>query len=254
MSGERVRPHLGLDVWQAEVLRLTVFRVPGGSDAGLALWESVGGGEPEFKTLKPKVGERQEAGPFGAGKLLLHVQPDRTDWLYALDQRTETGEAAPESFPVSVELFARAMREWLEGYNSVHRLAFGAVLDLPVRNREEGYERISAYLPFTVDARTSTDFLYQINRQRESEVIPGLIINRLSKWSVGLLLRQTIRLNVLDGGVALFPDSERHRCLIELDVNTQSDFPGQLPANQLAALFEELVGLGRELVREGDIP
>jgi hypothetical protein len=212
----------------------------------------VAGDEPESRISKPRIGERQESGPFGEGKLILQVQPGRVDWIYATDQDAKEGDQQELSFPPSLDLFSAAMADWLKSCSAMPRMAFGAVLRLPVSSREEGYRRISEYLPFEVDPETSSDFLYQINRQRESRVIPGVKINRLSKWSVGFVFRQMIQLTVPDREPNLYPLDEGQYCRIELDINTVPGPSSELPKDRLADVFGELVELGREIVREGD--
>ena len=254
MVGQKPRPKTELDAWQAEILRLTMFRNPGDLSGRSVRWESIGGTEPEMQSSKPKQGERLESGPFEGGKLLLQVQPDRIDWLYVPDRAKESETEPPESFLASIDRFSKPMNRWLHDYPSAPRIAFGAVLNLPVKDREEGYSRISEFLPFSVDAEASSDFLYQINRFRESKTIQGLRINRLSKWSVGILMMQMVHFSTPDRGVTLFPEGDRHRCRIELDINTQPGFPEVISGDGLPALFAELVHLGKEIVREGDIP
>ena len=100
---------------------------------------------------------------------------------------------------------------------------------------------------------TSFDFLYQMNRPRESLVIPGVKVNRLSKWSVGMILRQTVELNVFDHGTTVYPQPDLHHCLLELDINTVPG-PATLPQDRLIGLLEELVALGKEIVSNGDQP
>jgi hypothetical protein len=43
-------------------------------------------------------------------------------------------------------------------------------------------------------------------------------------------------------------------CCIELDINTSPDYQEDLPKEKLPQIFRELVDLGKEIVKEGDIP
>jgi hypothetical protein len=49
-------------------------------------------------------------------------------------------------------------------------------------------------------------------------------------------------------------EAEYFACRIELDINTVPDFPGELDREILQPIFGDLVDLGQEIVREGDIP
>lgn len=242
-------PDLG--AWQVEGLRLTAFRPPGATEPDPGLWRDVIGSDPEFQSSKPKVGERVEAGPFGEGKLFLQVQPSRLDWVFVAEPDEKERDALLRSFPAMLEIFSAPMAEWLNRHPATNRLAFGASLRLPIANRDEGYAKISEFLPFSINPKTSTDFLYQINRPTESSIIEKLTINRLSKWSVGLLVRQMIQIDPEGQPTAHVLPGDEH-CRLELDINTSGNFQGYLPSDRLTSLFDELVEFGRAIVREGD--
>ena len=149
------------------------------------------------------------------------------------------------------------MTRWFNssGCPPIQRLAFGAVLLQPVDNQQKGYRQLAAYLPsLQLALEGATDFFYQINRARPSHSgVPNLKINRLSKWSVyswamaeaEVSLAPETRFRVRQKGAA---------CRLELDINTHPDFLGDLPQEQLSHIFEELLSLGQEIAREGDIP
>ena len=126
---------------------------------------------------------------------------------------------------------------------------------MPVDNRKSGYELIANYLPnVKLDPIGSSDFLYQINRTRNSQLgISDLEINRLSKWSV--VKRGLARIDILpEARVSLFPSSETFSCRLELDVNTSGDYKNDIPSEKLADVFHELVDFAKEIALKGDIP
>lgn len=134
------------------------------------------------------------------------------------------------------------------------RLAFGAVLLQPVTNLQAAYQRLGHYLPaVTLDPTGSSDFVYQINRQRNSATeIAGLKINRLSKWAATRFVTATFsttnpaRISHHQG--PLFVS-------LALDINTAPDFQGEFEQGQSQqAVFSELVRLGCEIASQGDIP
>jgi hypothetical protein len=92
-------------------------------------------------------------------------------------------------------------------------------------------------------------FLYQINRPRASQTgIPSLRINRLTKWSVAIL----VHLSGTDV-TRLSEVSQRHACRMEFDINTTPDFGGPLPQGAFPALLGEFTALVRELAEHGDV-
>ena len=132
--------------------------------------------------------------------------------------------------------------------------AFGAVLLRPVENRQAGYQQIAAYLPHVqLDPEGASDFLYQINRPRNSNSgIPDLRINRLSKWSIAASMESTFSFG--STSAAHFPGPRHFACRLELDINTVPDFRDELAREQLPQIFQELVDLGKEIAKAGDIP
>jgi hypothetical protein len=240
-----------LDAWGVEMLRLTTFHASLPKAEGW--WESVTGQEPESSVGK-KTGERAEIGPWEGLMLALQVTPQggRIDWV-GCDPPGEHDSLGPlcDRLPA----FTGLAQRWLTSEllpQPTSRMAFGAVVNLPVASPEEGYRRLSDYLPFDIDRTTSSDFFYQINRQRKSTTVPEVRINRLTKWNVGLFVHQTIRLS--GSGVIAAPERnhERCSCRLELDINT-TEGPS-LPQDRLQPLFDELVALGEEIIREGDTP
>jgi hypothetical protein len=250
MSRTTGTPRADLAAWGVERIRLTTFHPIVVKAEGW--WERMTGQEPDSVVGK-KTGERAEMGAWEGMTLALQIQPKdgRIDWF-----ASEVPDSPP-SLSERLPAFVGLMNRWLASDLFPHptnRMAFGVVANLPVANPEEGYRRLSDYLPFDVDRTTSSDFLYQINRQRESATLPGTRINRLMKWSVGVFFLQAMR---LDGsGVVKIAEltKERSGCRLELDINPPPQEGQPLPQDRLQPLFAEMVALGEEIVREGDIP
>src|SRR5262249_18400556 len=136
------------------------------------------------------------------------------------------------------------------------RLALGSTIRLIVEDRIAGYKQLSAYLPFAIDGDQSSDFLYQINRKRQSSVVPSLTINRLTQWSVAALTRLTGQLTI--GTSGLLPDMRKYdsksACQATLDINTDPEYQACFEKNQVKDLFNEFVELALEIGTRGDCP
>lgn len=258
---QNVAEHPPLEAWQAESLRLTLFRNQPGPIPEQTWWNEVVGEDPLEQNVQPRVQLRQEVGPFQKGRLILGIGRDRIDWVYAIETNREPdadGIFTIGSFPEALEGFLDLMYIWFkfETCPPARRLAFGAVMLQPVAGIQEGYHRmIDAYLHnVKVDIERASDFLYQINMPRPSvSGIKGLVLNRLSKWSVAgfIPLRTRLSLPYLSAEHTAGP--ERFACRLELDVNTAVSFEGELAKEQLPLVFQELVELGEEIAKEGDI-
>lgn len=260
MAEIKALERMPLSAWQVEGLRMTVFLSPAAQVPAIQTWwENLVGEPPETQNTLPRQKVWREEGPFERGKLAVTVQlPRRIDWHYLATDDSGWGQQGLPTlgtFPEVITSFSQLMIRWFQSdaCSSVQRLAFGSTLVQPVDNRQSGYQQIAAYLPhFSLNLEGASDFFLQINRPRPSTSgIPNLRVNRLSKWSVSMWTITEIpatpemELRVRQGGAL---------CRLELDINTAPDFPGDLPRERLSQIFEELVSLGQEIAREGDIP
>jgi hypothetical protein len=256
---EQARP--GLSAWQIESLRMTAFPATVPSPQQLADWpgwQAAVASPPPNRASKEHGQEIREDGPLAGNWLLFVRQPARLDWIFHPKfWPTPSGEL-PTSLGSFVDVlppFEEAMLRWLAVAPPLSRLAFAAILNLPVTDRVAGYHALSALLPFRLDPTTSRDFMYQINRPRPSSTpgVQGMEINRLSKWAgVGQIVGQMV-VSLPDGPQSL-THSKRDLCRLELDINTSAEHQGPLLQTTYGGLFQECVGMAREIATEGDIP
>ena len=238
-----------------ESVRFTAFYLQGEENLSLRdWWTGIVGDEPDEETTKRKERVTSLVGHFGAGKLSLESQPFRIDLnLQAViaEGMQIGGFFVLGSFEdVSgqfVELTAKLLT--LRSLPSITRIAYGAVLILPVCDRAAGYRQLVPYLrSVNIDAENILDFSYQINRRRPSDSqIANLFINRLNIWSVA-----TIR-PLVGTPQKLQPTKAHFACRLQLDINTCQEFEGELSRKKLPTLLDELVVMGKEIAAQGDI-
>ncbi len=244
--------------WMAESLRLTGFNLADHPISQAAKWADVTGREPETRLAKPAEGLHKEEGPLENHNLSFVIRPSKFDWILRAKQSKEDTSPWIGLFDESLKIFVPVMHKWLNTCPPLRRVAFGAVLASPVENLRQAHKVLAGYIPSVqIDADTSRDFLYQINRRRESKAgIPQLQINRLSKWSSPTWVTMH---------VAVTPDAAPHAvqqigtpvelltAQLELDINTVQEYKNPLPSETLSALFDELVAMGKEIAEKGDI-
>ncbi len=253
-----VKNELVVGKWNVEKLRLTAFPRESEKKPLPASWADLVGNEPEMREARPREKTVIEVGPYEGGLLTLEVSPARANWMISIRMSTEAPPAELPGFGSFDEkriIFTRLMKRWLRNCPRLHRLAFGAVLLLPVENRVAGYRQLNSLLPqVDLDVEHSTDFLFRINRRRPSRSgIKGLEINRLSTWSV--ILTSAIMLEISHHRSRVIDSAEKHSaCRLEVDVNTAPEFPQGIYKTNLPKLFEELVDLADEIATKGDIP
>lgn len=251
---------LSVEAWETESLRFTAFPIPVSPIEDVCWWQSIVGQPPEVEVKRPREGGIRAEGSFEAGRLILETLPFRIDLRLIPSPElssTNLGFATIGKFTEIIEPFAQVMNKWLslDSCPEIQRIAFGAVLLASVDSRESGYRQLAAYLPSVdIDPENSIDLLYQINRPRKSNTkISNLTINRLTKWSVAVVL-----------GGDFFVESEqiayRKRlqkyvaCRLELDINTNVGKQEPLPRDRIASILSEFMDVAKEIVIEGDIP
>ena len=240
------------NLWQGQLVRLTAFPTKLELDVQQSWWNDLFGDTAEKINYDKKQFLHQETGTLEGNPLILKMQPGRIDWHYVARQElSELMEGIPALGPFLhvLEYFSPLMLKWLGKCPELKRLAFGAVLLQPAADHASAYESLGKYLRSVQVDPNTTDFNFQINRRRASKVgIPNLEINRLTRWSA---LKMGVHITDPTGG-GLRP-AERFAARLDLDINTSQEFAGPLPSDKHAALYQELVELGREITANGEI-
>jgi len=251
-----------LATWRVETLRLTLFTETPIDITNLQWWENIADTQAEARVIQPKLGRLQVAGPVKGGvcSLALDCQPQRIDWLLTpqfLEGQEVSSFPTFAPLPEAVAIYRDLLLPWLHDAPVTVRVAFGAVLTREVAGRKQGYEALAAFLPgIQLDSDNSSDFSYQINRPRASvSGIDALRINRLSKWSVVKLSGLVIEVTAGQPTARVFaPTGDVYGCRVEMDINSAPEYRSQIPHDMLVTLLEELISLGLEIARMGDIP
>lgn len=245
-----------VSAWIAQVLRCTVFPCPQKQFDVSGWWAEIEGSPPEKQTSQPRLSLQAEEGPFRDGKLVLQRNPAGIDLrLQVLNNSPHDIDGIPsigrfkEQCPAFLDLAKKLFDT--EGFPSVKRIAFGAVLSLHVEDYEEGLRQLVPYLEnVKIDPPNSRDFIYRINRWRLSETgISDSLINRLSTWSIPSYRTLTA---MIDSDQSTMSEPI-YACQLEIDINTSEKSKSALPPKKLVALLDELVSMGTEIVENGDI-
>lgn len=245
-----------LSAWQTELIRLTAFPSPSMNISQQNWWEELMGEPPSKQNKNRKTFEQVDEGQYKAGRLILGVSPLRIDWVYrTLENSADepmTKLPVLDSFKQTLADFTELINPWLSTDLALSRLAFGCVLLQEVEDHPTGYSLVSSYLPFKLDENNISDFIYRINRKKQSQVVNGLIINPLSTWSAIALRNFTI---VASENRVIQQDMSDplYAARLELDINTAQEFEGVLPSEKLQALFDELIRFGTDIATNGDV-
>lgn len=243
--------------WKVESVRCTAFPVQDSTFDPANWWVASTGSQPEVVTTKPSEEKYNAQGPKLNGTLQLQIEPLRIQWVLG-SRSTEEEDDFRHIITVGdfslIENFAHLVKKWFSEAPPLTRLAFGAVLLEEVNGRESGYRRLDKLLPdINIDVENSHDLLYQINYRRASNAVPGIEINRLSKWSVALISPMTIQIQSGEATVRSKSGDPISAVRLELDINNvpQSEFV--ISADSVEELFGELVSLGAEISAQGEM-
>lgn len=244
--------------WLTQRLRLTAFPSPTADVAPSTWWRDVLADSPEHHQEQPKRGLLMDTGRFQGGLLALQVHPMRIDWQWSpilSDEVMAQGIASLGQFRDCHDSFVDAMRKWIAMSPALNRLAFGAVLFVPAANQQEAQQHLATYVRSVRLDPEAHDFSYRINRRRMSRSgIPGLLINRLSTWSVGATQLSEVEVVASQTAPRVTTAAPITISQLELDISTAPDFKQVLPQEALPHLLDELVQLALEIARDGDNP
>lgn len=254
MSHTNVSTEVPLPVasaWQLEFARLIAFPAEPALFLDQHWWQDLASGQPEDLVSTRKKNSREERGSFQGVALSLTVDLHRVEWLVRpLTEFDEVSGTLPAlgSFRERVDWFVDLMSPWLtNSCPPLVRLAFAGKLLHPAATQQEAYRVLATHLPTVQLEPNPNDFLFHVNRRRNSAVVPGLPINRMSTWS-----KMNIAFSLVPGNAFARPD----RCYsaVQLDMNTAPERTEILPREALPQLFRELAILGIEIAERGDIP
>jgi hypothetical protein len=238
--------------WQVLSARLTVF-VTADTVVPSTLWRDVVGEDPDSSFTQRATATRTETGPFAEGTLRLQIQPMRIDWVHeAAGVGTEALPATSGPFPGASEPFLQRMRRWPEScwFPDASRIALGFTLISNLPDRETGYRELEKFIDGVPKAADATDFLYQVNRPRQSGAgIEGLQINRLSRWSVGAFVALSVN---IAASVQSVSSPLLYHLRLELDINTSGDFRELIPRDSVGPVINDLLSGASEICQLGN--
>lgn len=242
--------------WSVQTLRLTVFgdRPVSGGDGD---WRAfTGRNEADARAPLPPNG-RTLSGPFSSGQLTMNFSGSRADAILSLTQQPPGPSTAAPVLPVLgswsalVPSFADGGRSWLASLSlGVVRIAFGAVLLYPTKNRVETNVKLSSLLKsLNIDTNRARDLAFKVNWPTKSA--DGLLINRITSFTQIVIVNKIIQIvgdQFLDGGNVSFDAAQ-----LELDHNSDQDKATPFKPDQLVSIYEELLALARQNVEQGEV-
>lgn len=242
--------------WNVNTLRFTLFPSQPYS-INEESWKKIFGNPPDSYSHNIKNNKRHYEGEFGNGVMNLDLTPMRVDFNYVPKSSVPPSEMFDLSLgPVEevAQEFIFSMNKFLEIKDCpfAQRIAFAPSYFMPTETRMSGYKLLDKYLPkVEIDPENSSDFLYQINRARESKVVNHLLINRLTKWRV--VQYQSIIPQNMKGVHLELSTNKEYSLSLEMDINSQANYKQEFDLETQRKLFNEFIELSREILSSGDV-
>jgi hypothetical protein len=149
-----------------------------------------------------------------------------------------------------------ATTKWLERSPfPINRIAFGGVLLSETKDRREGYQALKTLLKSAkVDPDEMRDVVFGVNWRAKSSVVSGLVLNRITNWSVAQISQMLLQLSA----GALAPSSGMPESLsavrLEMDLNTDQEHKDPFDNKDVVPIYGELVAMAYENAAKGERP
>jgi hypothetical protein len=241
----------GLSAWQLEFARL--FAYPVESPVGIQQhwWQDLAGQPDDFELHETKE-SRKVSGSFKGTRLSLTVDPNRIVW--EVQPIPKSDDLPTDDLPTlgpfreKLDWVVEVLTPWLaNSCPPIRRLAFGGKLLQAAATQEQAFRVLAAHLPAVKFEQQPNDLILLINRRRNSKIVEGLGLNRVSTWS-----KMNVVFSVEPGKPFQWP--EKCYSALELAINTAPEKTDILPRQLLPELLRELKDLGMEIAERGDIP
>lgn len=243
-------------IWHPVQSRITTFQPDDAMmDDWAQWWRQTFNDEPLQTETRPREQLRSVNGPVDHGIMVITDRPGRTDFVLQPHAGQPNAPLSPSdpTTPYSeiVNSIANPIKGWLQSRSTIYRLAVGAVLLSPSPDIHAVYAKLSTLLhSVELDGLTEPDFLYRVNRPRESVSLPGTYINRVTTWAIA----QGQDAAFVPGVQSPQTSPIQYAAQLDLDINTRAEPSQVFEAATSIAILDELLRIGEEIAAQGEKP
>jgi hypothetical protein len=240
--------------WLTESVRLSLFSSQVVKLTGENWKQLTGQDEPEQE--QKGSGRHVFASNIIGGQLHLGAIANRCDIILNPVTQTDVPEEYIPSvgqWPNSVEQFQKLTEPFLEKVPfPVVRMAFAPALLHKFADRLSAYKTlVSLVKTINQPPEKLHDLLFRVNWPQNSTAVNGLILNRLTTWSV---IQIQLQMLVADGNSpATYVNELANALRLELDHNTDPKHIEAFDAAQLVPIYRELTNLALQNAQEGEV-
>jgi hypothetical protein len=132
------------------------------------------------------------------------------------------------------------------------RIAFGAVLNYPTADRDAAYDVLKKMVTTVkIDPERMRELSYRVNWHTTSNVVRGVIVNRITSWSAVLVVTSNIQQFPLPS-IAPTSIPPLHGVRLEIDNSTDAARADPFQQKQLIPIIKELISCASETAQKGD--
>ncbi|WP_431014533.1 hypothetical protein [Bradyrhizobium pachyrhizi] len=239
--------------WTCEALRLSLFS-PEAVRLSAEQWNRLTGQvEPEQE--QKGGGRHLFASQLLGGQLSLGAIANRCDCvLNAVITADSDDDNIPSvgPWPAALERFQQPAEALIQHLPfPVNRMAFAPVLLNRCANRLEAYRRLASIVKsLKQPPENLRDVLFRINWPQRSTTDNGLLLNRLTTFSV---LQIQLQVVVSDGGARPVVTDPTYVLRLELDLNTDPQHVAPFDVSDLVPIYRELSNLALQNAEEGEV-
>jgi hypothetical protein len=240
--------------WSAEQLRLSLF-----SSAPVSVseadWQRLTGQETsENRKIFP--GGVAYSGNINASHFQVTGSVSRIDVVCTALLPTEANDHP--KLPVigdwqkALDGFVSVTTEWLQTRTDpLIRVAFGASLLLPTESHLETLRELKGLLTSVDISEGMREPSFRVNWPRNSSIVPGMPINRITNWLTVQLILQLVQVQSSSLSTQA-PHQVLHAVKLELDHSTDERRTVAFERGEVIPIYQELLDLASENALKGE--
>jgi hypothetical protein len=223
--------------WASESCRVSLFS--GDAIASVEeVFSEITGETPITFAADRQIGQSTATGPWKTGILQVVAYPGRIDFIYGPQVTASPGIILLDGAAIECyEDIVGSVNTWVAHQKfSITRVAIGGRCIMTASSVEDAYQLLASQVKLVrFDYPNIKEVGFRANFPIKSTVIPDLLLNRLSNWSV-----ITLHAGVFNPTGQVNSLSLSHHCVCDIDFNSDAENNSALQLRDVKKLLEEI--------------
>ena len=218
--------------WKADHIRVSLFLGRVISEPIDQIYSAATGLQPTEINQKPTTGESIASGNYEDLRLDIRRAFNRLDIILQAPAPQSLQATVISQTANSIDSLKKIASKFVGDRSELIRVAMAGNFLFEVESPAQGYKKLSELTGNNFDYEKHKDVIFQINVPTLSKTAPGLLINRLTQWSV-----PTVSIHHINDPTAV---SKTFYCGCNADFNTDGENKDVLAAQTMSPLLDEL--------------